>query len=33
MGHIARITYLGFSLGMREGQILALSWDYVDLKG
>ncbi len=32
MGHIARITYLGFSLGMREGEILALSWDYVDLK-
>ncbi len=29
---IAGITYLGFSLGMREGEILALSWDDVDLK-
>ena len=29
---IAGIAYLGFSLGMREGEILALSWDDVDLK-
>lgn len=29
---IASIAYLGFSLGMREGEILALSWDDVDLK-
>jgi len=27
---IANIAYLGFSLGMREGEILALSWDDVD---
>lgn len=29
---IAGVAYLGFSLGMREGEILALSWDDVDLK-
>ena len=29
---IAGIAYLGFSLGMREGEILALSWKDVDLK-
>ncbi len=27
---IAGITYLGFSLGMREGEILAFSWDNLD---
>ncbi|QLY79213.1 tyrosine-type recombinase/integrase [Clostridium intestinale] len=27
---IAGIAYLGFSLGMRQGEILALSWDDVD---
>lgn len=27
---IANIAYLGFSLGMREGEILALSWDDID---
>lgn len=29
---IAGIAYLGFSLGMREGEILALSWNDVDQK-
>jgi len=29
---IAGIVYLAFSLGMREGEILALSWDSIDLK-
>ncbi len=29
---IASIAYLGFSLGMREGEILALSWNDVDQK-
>ena len=29
---IAGIAYLGFSLGMREGEILALSWDDLDTK-
>jgi len=27
---IASIAYLGFSLGMREGEILALSWDDIN---
>ena len=27
---IANISYLGFSLGMREGEILALSWDDIN---
>ncbi|MBZ9633020.1 tyrosine-type recombinase/integrase [Clostridium sp. FP1] len=27
---IASIAYLGFSLGMREGEILGLSWDDID---
>lgn len=29
---IASIAYLGFSLGMREGEILALSWDDINQK-
>lgn len=29
---IANIAYLGFSLGMREGEILALSWNDIDTK-
>lgn len=29
---IAGIAYLGFSLGMREGEILAFSWDSLDQK-
>ncbi|APM40974.1 tyrosine-type recombinase/integrase [Clostridium kluyveri] len=29
---IAGMAYLGFSLGMREGEILALSWHDVDTK-
>ncbi|WP_238884436.1 site-specific integrase [Clostridium sp. YIM B02551] len=29
---IAGMAYLAFSLGMREGEILALSWDDIDLK-
>lgn len=26
------MAYLGFSIGMREGEILALSWENIDLK-
>lgn len=29
---IAGIAYLGFSLGMRQGEILALKWDDIDFK-
>lgn len=29
---IAGVVYLGFSLGMREGEILAFSWDNLDQK-
>jgi integrase len=29
---IAGIAYLGFSIGMREGEILALSWDSIDME-
>lgn len=29
---IAGVAYLAFSLGMRQGEILALSWDDIDIK-